>query len=286
VRCNACQHENREGRKFCASCGSALAILCRECGFANEAGERFCGGCGCPLATADALASESKPVAEPEGDRRPVTVLFCDLVGYTRLSSMLDPEDVHALLQRFFALVDASVDRFGGTIRRFEAMILGNCVEIALGRGLKAEALAYARTGLDISEETGPGFVGPIIFALLALVEDRREDQEAALAAGEALLEQGSVGHNQFGFRRYAIERALLLEDWNQAERHADALLVRMANEPLVLSSWVAQRGKILARYGRSEATDADEDEFKRILEAAADAAFRIDAFSESLRQI
>ena len=52
----------------------------------------------------------------PEGDRRPVTVLFCDLVGYTRLSSELDPEDVHALLERFFTLVDAIVDRFGGTI--------------------------------------------------------------------------------------------------------------------------------------------------------------------------
>jgi hypothetical protein len=63
-------------------------------------------------------------------------------------------------------------------------------------------------------------------------------------------------------------------------------LLVRTANEPLVFSSWVAQRGKILARYGRSEATDADEDELKRILKAAAAADLRIDAFSGSLRQI
>jgi class 3 adenylate cyclase len=150
VRCNACQHENREGRKFCASCGSALAILCRECGFANEAGERFCGGCGRPLATADAVASKSKPVAEPEGDRRPVTVLFCDLVGYTRLSSMLDPEDVHALLQRFFALVDASVDRFGGTIDKHigdEVMALfgvplahGNDAERAVRAALEIQA--------------------------------------------------------------------------------------------------------------------------------------------------
>ena len=170
--------------------------------------------------------------------------------------------------------------------RRFEAVILATCAEIALGRGLKAEALAFARTGLDLSQETGHGFIGPIVFSLLALAEDRREDQETALTAGEALLEQGSVGHNQFSFRRFAIERALLLEDWNQAERHADALLVRMANEPLVFSSWVAQRGKILARYGRSEATDADEDGLKRILEAAADADFRIDALGELLRQI
>jgi class 3 adenylate cyclase len=151
VRCNACQHENREGRKFCASCGSALAILCRECGFANEAGERFCGGCGRPLATADAVASKSKPVAEPEGDRRPVTVLFCDLVGYTRLSSMLDPEDVHALLQRFFALVDASVDRFGGTIDKHIGDAVMALFGVPLAHGNDAERAVRAALEIQAS---------------------------------------------------------------------------------------------------------------------------------------
>jgi class 3 adenylate cyclase len=55
-------------------------------------------------------------VVDQEGDRRPVTVLFCDLVGYTRLSSALDAEEVHALLERFFATVDSTVASFGGTI--------------------------------------------------------------------------------------------------------------------------------------------------------------------------
>jgi len=40
--------------------------------------------------------------------------MFCDIVGYTGLSSKLDPEEVHALLERFFAVVDAAVDRYGG----------------------------------------------------------------------------------------------------------------------------------------------------------------------------
>ena len=86
------------------------------CGYANEGGDRYCGGCG-RLLVDDAVAPpDSNRRAAPEGDRRPVTVLFCDLVGYTQLSSELDPEDVHTLLERFFTAIDAIVDRFGGTI--------------------------------------------------------------------------------------------------------------------------------------------------------------------------
>src|SRR5450759_5510005 len=57
--------------------------------------------------------------------------------------------------------------------------------------GRKAEALALAREGREISNEAGPGFTGPILYGLLALLEDRHEDQEIALVAGEALLAQG-----------------------------------------------------------------------------------------------
>src|SRR5271166_3052026 len=116
LRCKGCEFENREGRKLCASCGSALPTPCRECGYANESGDRYCGGCGRLLAEAGVAPPVEGRSEAPEGDRRPVTVLFCDLVGYTRLSSQLDPEDVHTLLERFFTLVDAIVDRFGGTI--------------------------------------------------------------------------------------------------------------------------------------------------------------------------
>ena len=116
MRCKGCEFENREGRKFCASCGSALPGPCRECGYVNDGGDRYCGGCGRLLADAGVAPPAEGRREAPEGDRRPVTVLFCELVGYTRLSSQLDPEEVHTLLERFFTLVDAIVDRFGGTI--------------------------------------------------------------------------------------------------------------------------------------------------------------------------
>ncbi len=78
----------------------ALPVGCPACGFANEPGEKFCGGCGSPLAT----ASSSPPTADldAEAERRPVTVLFADLCGYTRLSEGTDPEDVRELLQRYY----------------------------------------------------------------------------------------------------------------------------------------------------------------------------------------
>ena len=170
--------------------------------------------------------------------------------------------------------------------RRYEAVILGHIAEVVLSKGLRAEALALARKGQEISEETGPGFAGPILYGLLALVEDKRKDQEAALAAGEALLGQGSVGHNHFWFRRYAIERALLLEDLNEAARQADALLSRMSAEPLAYASVVAERGHYLVRRGLGEATEMDEDKHRLLRATAAESGWRIDALGSALRQM
>jgi class 3 adenylate cyclase len=84
----------------------------------------LCGGCGAPLDVPTGRAGEKCPgpqaaagAAQPsDGERRQVTVLFADLSGFTRLSSGLGPEDTHALLNRFFAAVDAVVERFGGTV--------------------------------------------------------------------------------------------------------------------------------------------------------------------------
>jgi hypothetical protein len=77
VRCNKCERENRRGRLFCASCGTALPVACGRCDFVNEASERFCGGCGRSI-EARAAPAKSDQAVDQEGDRRPVTVLFCD----------------------------------------------------------------------------------------------------------------------------------------------------------------------------------------------------------------
>jgi class 3 adenylate cyclase len=103
--CGGCGHGNRDGRKFCATCGAALATVCGRCGYGNLADERFCGGCGARL-----------DAPTPIGERRPVAILFADLTGFTRLSTTLDPEELHQLLTGFFAAVDGVCIRYGGRI--------------------------------------------------------------------------------------------------------------------------------------------------------------------------
>ena len=46
MRCGKCGTDNREGRRFCAECGAALALKCARCGASNEPEEKFCGQCG------------------------------------------------------------------------------------------------------------------------------------------------------------------------------------------------------------------------------------------------
>lgn len=118
MQCGQCQADNREGRRFCAECGAPLSAPCIECGFENEPEENFCGGCGRPTNRQPADTVEKTPASKPppQGERRPVTVLFADIVGFTGLSSRLDAEEIHRLLGRFFDTVDGLVAQFGGKI--------------------------------------------------------------------------------------------------------------------------------------------------------------------------
>jgi tetratricopeptide (TPR) repeat protein len=169
--------------------------------------------------------------------------------------------------------------------RRYEAIILAVCAELALVAGRPTEALSLARSGLEASEETSPGFVGPILFGLLALAEPSTAAQETALSAGESLLEKGAVGHNHFWFRRYAIEWALCAGDWEAADRHAEAILKRTAPEPLPYSSYFARRGQLLACVGRGAASESDAKELSELRSSAAAAGLRMDALGEAMRR-
>jgi hypothetical protein len=101
VTCATCGTENRAGRKFCSSCGSPLALICGSCGAANEPSDRFCGECGAelggstaPVGPRVAGVGDAVPgIAEaalPASERRLVSVLFTDLVGFTTLSESRD----------------------------------------------------------------------------------------------------------------------------------------------------------------------------------------------------
>jgi predicted ATPase/class 3 adenylate cyclase len=154
--CPACRAENRAGIRFCEECGARLELACTTCGASVPADKKFCGSCGAPLAAqnaapADAAAREGRAAAGTirpatgglrgsppasytprhlaerilhdrsalTGERKQVTVLFADVSGFTSMSERLDPEDVHAMINRAFELMLAEIHRYEGTVNQF-----------------------------------------------------------------------------------------------------------------------------------------------------------------------
>lgn len=105
MECPRCQNVNREPRRYCAKCGSALPVACPGCGFANQPGEDFCGGCGRSL------------VQQPE--RRQLTVMFCDLVDSTALAHQLDPEDLRQVIRGYQKCASDVIARYDGFVARY-----------------------------------------------------------------------------------------------------------------------------------------------------------------------
>lgn len=138
MRCVQCQHENTDTANFCQECGQRLQHRCPACGFETRANAKFCSECGHPLRAsslpADVDAQFDTPknytprhLAEKiltnrsalEGERKLVSVLFCDLANSTALAERIGPEAMHTLLHRFFELALDEVHRYEGTINQF-----------------------------------------------------------------------------------------------------------------------------------------------------------------------
>src|SRR5439155_22264182 len=136
MTCPRCGTENSTGRRFCAECSAPLVLACRSCGFSNEPDVKFCGGCGVLVAASPMTVSKFGPTPESytpkhlaekiltsktslEGERKLVTVLFCDIANSTMLAEHLGPEGMHALLQIFFDLALAEIHRYEGTVNQF-----------------------------------------------------------------------------------------------------------------------------------------------------------------------
>ena len=134
IRCAKCETENREGRKFCARCGSPLARRCPHCSASNEPGDDFCGECGSALpGNAQAVSAKVPPVraAAPEirvteeqpdtsitidGERKTVTALFADIKGSMELIEDLDPEEARSLVDPALKLMMGAVHRYEGYV--------------------------------------------------------------------------------------------------------------------------------------------------------------------------
>jgi len=140
--CAKCGTENPAGQKFCGNCGSALSSACPSCGTANPPGQRFCGECG------SALDAVPIPAAAPVAERRLVSVLFADLVGFTAASEGRDAEATRELLSRYFELAQTLISRYGGTVEKF----IGDAVMAVWGAPVATESDAEraVRAALDL----------------------------------------------------------------------------------------------------------------------------------------
>jgi class 3 adenylate cyclase/tetratricopeptide (TPR) repeat protein len=140
--------------------------ICQHCGRENAEDARFCSGCGSPLATVPERGRE---------ERKVVSVLFADLVGFTARAERLDPEDVRATLSPYYARLRSELERHGGTVEKF----IGDAVMAVFGAPVAHEddPERAVRAALAIRE---------------AIAEEGRLRVRVAVTTGEALVALGA----------------------------------------------------------------------------------------------
>ncbi|HEY8494531.1 MAG TPA: AAA family ATPase [Myxococcota bacterium] len=184
LRCPACESESPPDARLCAGCGAPLGRHCLACGGALPAAARFCPGCGAAQeAGGEPRTASPAPGGPPaDGERRPLTVLFCDLVASTELGARLDPEDFRELMQRYYDAASAVIGRWGGHVAHY----LGDGLLVWFGypRAQEDDAERAVRAGLEllsVVERLAPEPVG-----------GRRLDARVGIHTGPAVV--GALG--------------------------------------------------------------------------------------------
>ena len=139
MKCPKCKFENPEGIKFCGECGAKLEKVCPNCKSSSPPNLKFCGECGHNLSiSSEPLPKElsfdeklskiqkylpqgvtRKILAQKdriEGERKQVTVMFCDLEGFTPLSEKLGPEDAYTIMDQVYEILIHKVHDYEGTV--------------------------------------------------------------------------------------------------------------------------------------------------------------------------
>lgn len=183
--CPVCGAANPAGELICVSCEAPLLISCAACASSNPAGQKFCWECGTALSGEEtalgantapsgtgAQAGEPTPIplgsrpgfdaalvippASPpvEEERRLITAIFCDMVGFTPLNELLDAEDVRQIQSMYFTTMAEQLHRFGGSVEKYA----GDAVLALFGNPVAHEddAERAVRCGLAMQEAFKP----------------------------------------------------------------------------------------------------------------------------------
>src|SRR5213082_2344266 len=184
---------------------------CPSCGRENPDDSRFCNACGHALADPPRRREE----------RKVVTVLFADLVGFTSRAERLDPEDVRALLSPYWEHLRIDLERYGGTVEKF----IGDAVMAVFGAPVAHEddperAVRAALAIRDWAREAGDLQVRIAVNTGEALVLlDAHPAEGEGMAAGDvvntaARLQTAApvngvlVGESTYRATRHVIEYA------------------------------------------------------------------------------
>jgi len=139
MKCPNCHFDNREGAKFCNQCGDQFGIACQNCGSKNPPGSKFCDECGQNIAISpEPTRSELTPrekiekiqkylpggIVEKilaqknkiEGEYKQVTVMFCDMMGFTPLTDRLGPEETYNTMDQVYEILIKKVHDYEGTV--------------------------------------------------------------------------------------------------------------------------------------------------------------------------
>ena len=171
MQCPKCRATARDGAKFCEKCGTALPRCCPACGNAISVEAQFCGECGASLTNASSASTSARsvaavptpnrtPRAASTAERRQLTIMFCDMVGSSALSTRLDPEEQRDVVGSFQAACAREIKRFDGLVAQY----LGDGVLAYFGYPVSHEddAERAVRAGLAILDAvknvaTAPG---------------------------------------------------------------------------------------------------------------------------------
>jgi tetratricopeptide (TPR) repeat protein len=139
MKCSKCQFENREGARFWNECGHKFQLTCPECGTTNRPGAKFCDDCGHNLTISSGPSLKDLSFDEKltkiqrylpkgltekilaqkdriEGERKHVTVMFCDMEGFSALSERLGLEQAYGFMDRIYEILIHKVHDYEGTV--------------------------------------------------------------------------------------------------------------------------------------------------------------------------